>query len=65
MKVTLMTEAEKDSLSGGVTTSITADDGAVTSFTADAFVSGSTVFCTDSSKLYVYTGSEWKSITMG
>tara|TARA_Y100001973_G_C5173420_1_gene320444 strand:- start:144 stop:323 length:180 start_codon:yes stop_codon:yes gene_type:complete len=29
------------------------------------FTTGSSVFCTDSNKLYIYNGLSWKSTTLG
>ena len=46
-----MTESEK---SDWITESSTAESGSY-------FTTGSAVFCTDSSKLYIYSGSTWKS----
>ena len=69
-----MTEAERAGLTGTVIQTFSGGDevdyiydssttGDLT-LTANRLSEGLTVFCTDSSKLYVYNGSDWKLMTL-
>lgn len=49
-----MTESEKTEWETSSSLSVTATSGSF-------FTTGSAVFCTDSSKLYIYSGTTWKS----
>ena len=49
-----MTESEKTEWEVSSSMSVTATSGSY-------FTTGSVVFCTDSSKLYIYNGTTWKS----
>lgn len=49
-----MTESEKVEWEVSSSMSVTATSGSY-------FTTGSAVFCTDSSKLYIYNGTTWKS----
>ena len=53
-----MTESEKTEWETSSSLSETATSGSY-------FTTGSAVFCTDSSKLYIYNGTAWKSTTLG
>ena len=48
-----MTESEKTEWETSSSMSVTATSG--------SFTTGSSVFCTDSNKLYIYNGTAWKS----
>ena len=52
-----MTESEKTEWEASSSLSVNATSGSY-------FTTGSAVFCTDSSKLYIYNGSIWKSVTL-
>ena len=52
-----MTESEKTEWETSSSMSDTATSGSY-------FTTGSAVFCTVSSKLYIYNGSIWKSVTL-
>ena len=54
MDFTYMTESEKTEWEASSSLSVTATSGSF-------FTTGSAVFCTDSSKLYIYSGTTWKS----
>ena len=54
MDFTYMTESEKTEWETSSSLSVTATSGSF-------FTTGSAVFCTDSSKLYIYSGTTWKS----
>ena len=49
-----MTESEKTEWEVSSSMSVTATSGSY-------FTTGSSVFCTDSNKLYIYNGTSWKS----
>ena len=49
-----MTESEKTEWETSSSMSVTATSGSF-------FTTGSSVFCIDSSKLYIYNGTTWKS----
>ena len=49
-----MTESEKTEWETSSSMSVTATSGSY-------FTTGSSVFCTDSNKLYIYNGTSWKS----
>tara|TARA_Y100001973_G_C5194244_1_gene333103 strand:+ start:1896 stop:2075 length:180 start_codon:yes stop_codon:yes gene_type:complete len=57
IKFDSMTEAEKTALETSSTESETIGSGSL-------FVTGSSIYCTDSSKLWIYTGHSWKSTTL-
>ena len=52
-----MTESEKTEWEASSSLSEAATSGSY-------FTTGSAVFCTDSSKLYIYNGTTWKSTTL-
>jgi hypothetical protein len=54
MDFTHMTESEKTQWEASSSLNVTATSGSF-------FTTGSAVFCTDSSKLYIYNGTTWKS----
>ncbi len=54
MKLLYMTESEKIEWEASSSLSVTATSGSY-------FTTGSSVFCTDSNKLYIYNGTTWKS----
>jgi|TARA_R110000824_G_scaffold44563_3_gene129513 hypothetical protein len=58
MDFTYMTESEKTEWETSSSLNVTATSGSF-------FTTGSAVFCTDSSKLYIYNGTAWKSGSFG
>jgi len=54
MNFLLMTESEKTEWETSSSLSDTATSGSF-------FTTGSSVFCTDSNKLYIYNGTAWKT----
>ena len=52
-----MTESDKTEWEASISLSVNPTSGSY-------FTTGSAVFCTDSSKLYIYNGSIWKSVTL-
>ena len=54
MNFMYMTESEKTEWEVSSSMSVTATSGSY-------FTTGSSVFCTDSNKLYIYNGAAWKS----
>ena len=58
MYLDAMTESEKTELETSSSMYVTAGSGSL-------FTTGSSIYCTDTSKLYIYNGSTWKSTTLG
>ena len=58
MNFLLMTESEKTEWEASSSLSENATSGSF-------FTTGSSVFCTDSNKLYIYNGTTWKSGSFG
>ena len=57
MNLLYMTESEKTEWETSSSLSVTSTSGSY-------YTTGSAVFCTDSSKLYIYNGTVWKGTTL-
>ena len=58
MDIKYMTESEKTEWEASSSISVSTESNPY-------FTTGSAVFCTDSNKLYIHNGTEWKSTTLG